>query len=135
MTRLLAPISDRLEPVRSYFRRHRSLGVAASVLLISIALPLLTRLPPFDGIQSTNAWVNAFTTATVYAVLAIGLNVVIGFAGLLDLGYAAFFALGGYTYALVASPFHDIHLPFWPDRKSTRLNSSHEWISRMPSSA
>ena len=56
----------------------------------------------------------------VYVLLAIGLNVVVGFAGLLDLGYAAFFAIGAYTYAFLASdhlvvtPLEQaIHLPFW----------------------
>ena len=56
----------------------------------------------------------------VYVLLAIGLNVVVGFAGLLDLGYAAFFAIGAYTYAFLASdhlfvsPLHQsVHLPFW----------------------
>jgi branched-chain amino acid transport system permease protein len=58
--------------------------------------------------------------AGVYVLLAIGLNIVVGFAGLLDLGYAAFFAIGAYTYALLASsqlsssPLHEaVHLPFW----------------------
>jgi branched-chain amino acid transport system permease protein len=58
--------------------------------------------------------------AGVYVLLALGLNVVVGFAGLLDLGYAAFFAIGAYTYALLASgslfhtPIHHaIHIPFW----------------------
>src|SRR5881396_2191915 len=58
--------------------------------------------------------------AGVYVLLAIGLNVVVGFAGLLDLGYAAFFAIGAYTYAFVASdhtqftPIQQaIHIPFW----------------------
>ncbi|HEX6348003.1 MAG TPA: branched-chain amino acid ABC transporter permease [Candidatus Dormibacteraeota bacterium] len=58
--------------------------------------------------------------AGVYVLLALGLNVVVGFAGLLDLGYAAFFAIGAYTYALMASgslghtPLHHaIHIPFW----------------------
>ncbi|OLC13506.1 MAG: branched-chain amino acid ABC transporter permease [Chloroflexi bacterium] len=56
----------------------------------------------------------------VYMLMAIGLNVVVGFAGLLDLGYAAFFAIGSYTYALVASNHlgvtpieHSLHVPFW----------------------
>ena len=56
----------------------------------------------------------------VYVLLAIGLNVVVGFAGLLDLGYAAFFAIGAYTYAFLASdhlivtPLQSaVHLPFW----------------------
>ncbi|MFI5283381.1 MAG: branched-chain amino acid ABC transporter permease [Candidatus Dormibacterales bacterium] len=56
----------------------------------------------------------------IYMLMAIGLNVVVGFAGLLDLGYAAFFAIGSYTYAIVASNHlgvtpigHSLHIPFW----------------------
>src|SRR5258708_27343405 len=58
--------------------------------------------------------------AGVFVLLAIGLNVVVGFAGLLDLGYAAFFAIGSYTYGmlasqqLISSPLHTaVHIPFW----------------------
>jgi branched-chain amino acid transport system permease protein len=58
--------------------------------------------------------------AGVYVLLAIGLNVVVGFAGLLDLGYAAFFAIGAYTYAFLASDHmrvtplgEPIHVSFW----------------------
>jgi len=58
--------------------------------------------------------------AGVYVLLAIGLNVVVGFAGLLDLGYAAFFAIGAYTAGMLASGqlgasplHHEVHLPFW----------------------
>ena len=43
----------------------------------------------------------------------LGLNVVVGLAGLLDLGYAAFFAIGAYTYAYGASPIWGLHIPFW----------------------
>jgi branched-chain amino acid transport system permease protein len=64
--------------------------------------------------------ISVLADAGVYMLLAIGLNVVVGFAGLLDLGYAAFFAIGAYTYAFLASdhmlvtPLHEaIHLPFW----------------------
>ncbi len=67
-----------------------------------------------------NALVGLAADAGVYVLMAIGLNVVVGFAGLLDLGYAAFFAFGAYTYALFASnqltstPYgHAIHLSFW----------------------
>lgn len=49
----------------------------------------------------------------LYTLLALGLNVVVGFAGLLDLGYAAFFAIGAYACASFASPVHNIHLPLW----------------------
>src|SRR2546429_5445170 len=58
--------------------------------------------------------------AGIYVLVAIGLNVVVGFAGLLDLGYAAFFAIGAYPYGLLASGqlsgsplHHEFHLPFW----------------------
>ena len=64
--------------------------------------------------------ISVLADAGVYMLLAIGLNVVVGFAGLLDLGYAAFFAIGAYTYAFLASehgistPLHTaVHLPFW----------------------
>jgi branched-chain amino acid transport system permease protein len=48
----------------------------------------------------------------LYAMLGMGLNIVVGYAGLLDLGYVAFYAIGAYTYALLASPQFDLHLPF-----------------------
>jgi branched-chain amino acid transport system permease protein len=58
--------------------------------------------------------------AGVYVLLTLGLNVVVGMAGLLDLGYAAFFAIGAYTFAFIASdhlqvtPLHaSLHIPFW----------------------
>ena len=69
---------------------------------------------------SGNHLVSTAADAGVYVLLAIGLNVVVGFAGLLDLGYAAFFAIGAYTYGmfasgqLSASPLHhEFHFPFW----------------------
>jgi branched-chain amino acid transport system permease protein len=64
--------------------------------------------------------IGTLADAGVYVLLAIGLNVVVGFAGLLDLGYAAFFAIGAYTYGMLASSqlalapvHHAVHLPFW----------------------
>ena len=50
--------------------------------------------------------------AAAYVVMALGLNVIVGFAGLLDLGYVAFFAIGAYTAAYLASGFRDVHLDF-----------------------
>ncbi|MBA3777516.1 MAG: ABC transporter ATP-binding protein, partial [Betaproteobacteria bacterium] len=49
----------------------------------------------------------------LFVLLALGLNIVVGFAGLLDLGYIAFYAVGAYVYALLASPHFNLHLPFW----------------------
>jgi branched-chain amino acid transport system permease protein len=51
--------------------------------------------------------------AGIYLLLALGLNVVVGYAGLLDLGYVAFYAIGAYSYALLASPYLGLHVPFW----------------------
>ncbi len=58
-------------------------------------------------------WVRILGFALLYIMLALGLNIVVGFAGLLDLGYVAFFAVGAYLYALLASPQFGLHLPFW----------------------
>ena len=55
-----------------------------------------------------------FANAGVFILLALGLNIVVGLAGLLDLGYAAFFAIGSYAYAFGASSFTGLHVPFWP---------------------
>ena len=52
------------------------------------------------------------TRICLYALLALGLNVVVGFAGLLDLGYVAFFGIGSYVYAFVSSPHFGVHWPF-----------------------
>ena len=52
----------------------------------------------------------AFDTV-IYILLALGLNVVVGWGGLLDLGYVAFFGVGAYTYAIVSSDKFDLHLP------------------------
>ena len=57
-------------------------------------------------------WIGVMARICLYATLALGLNVVVGFAGLLDLGYVAFFGIGSYLYAFLASPQFGLHLPF-----------------------
>jgi len=79
------------------------------LLLIAIALAVL----PFVLTSVGTAWVRITNLAILYILLSLGLNIVVGFAGLLDLGYIAFYAVGAYTYALLASPHFDLHLPFW----------------------
>jgi branched-chain amino acid transport system permease protein len=81
----------------------------AGVALIAISLAVL----PFALAQVGTTWVRITNYAILYVLLALGLNIVVGFAGLLDLGYIAFYAVGAYTYALLASPHFDLHLPFW----------------------
>src|SRR5580765_3604841 len=83
--------------------------VWAGFALIGIALALL----PFALAQVGTTWVRITNYAILYVLLALGLNIVVGFAGLLDLGYIAFYAVGAYTYALLASPHFNLHLPFW----------------------
>ncbi len=59
---------------------------------------------PWVAGQFGNAWIRVLAFACLYVMLALGLNIVVGFAGLLDLGYIAFYAVGAYMYALLASP-------------------------------
>ena len=95
--------------------RDRDQAVYGILIIAAVLFPLVT-IYATDG----TALVSQATRAGYFVLLAIGLNVVVGFAGLLDLGYAAFFAIGAYTYALLASPqlasspaHHAVHLPFW----------------------
>jgi branched-chain amino acid transport system permease protein len=89
-------------------RKHRS----ASTLGIAAVAVALVALPFVLAIVGT-AWVRITNLAILFAMLSLGLNVVVGFAGLLDLGYIAFYGVGAYVYALLASPHFGLHLPFW----------------------
>ena len=89
--------------------RRRPAVIWTGVVLIAAVLTAL----PFALAQVGTAWVRIANFAILYALLALGLNIVVGFAGLLDLGYIAFYAVGAYAYALLASPHFDLHLPFW----------------------
>jgi ABC-type branched-subunit amino acid transport system permease subunit len=85
--------------------RHRSMSIIVGMAIVAAVLPVLAAVPPFSSFQTQNAWIDGFTNAGVFVMLALGLNLVVGVAGLLDLGYAAFFAIGAYAYAYAASPF------------------------------
>jgi branched-chain amino acid transport system permease protein len=82
---------------------RRRLAVSLGLLAVALAAPLLS---PNDYVTGV------LTRICLYATLALGLNIVVGFAGLLDLGYVAFFGIGSYLYAFLASPHFGIHLPF-----------------------
>ena len=79
------------------------------IALIAAALLAL----PFALAAVGTAWVRITNFAILFTMLALGLNIVVGFAGLLDLGYIAFYAVGAYVYALLASPHFDVHWPWW----------------------
>ena len=67
------------------------------LLLVMVAFP-------FIASNYGNSWVRMMDIALLYVMMALGLNIVVGFAGLLDLGYIAFYALGAYMAGLLASP-------------------------------
>ncbi len=69
------------------------------IFLLIVAIAALA----FPIYHSNDADIDAMANAASYATLALGLNIVVGFAGLLDLGYAAFFAIGAYTYGILSS--------------------------------
>jgi branched-chain amino acid transport system permease protein len=75
---------------------------AAVIILLMVAL-----VWPFFG---SRGYVDVMTLALIYVVLGLGLNIVVGFAGLLDLGYVGFYAVGAYTYALLNQY---VGLSFW----------------------
>ena len=93
----------------SAWRNDRRL---AWVAYIALAV-LLTALPFLTGGTLGRGWVRILDFTLLYIMLALGLNIVVGYAGLLDLGYIAFYAVGAYLYALLASPHFGLHLPFW----------------------
>jgi branched-chain amino acid transport system permease protein len=76
----------------------------SAVWLATAVVAVVLILLPFAFGMMGNAWVRALAFALLYILLALGLNIVVGFAGLLDLGYIAFYAVGAYMYALLASP-------------------------------
>src|SRR5512136_2549909 len=96
--------------MQSFFDwKKNPLGAWVGVALVAVVLVVL----PFALSGIGTAWVRITNLAILFVLLALGLNIVVGFAGLLDLGYIAFYAVGAYVYALLASPHFNLHLPFW----------------------
>jgi len=98
-SRLVAPeheVSNRIKPTI----RERLQGTAGRRAFIVVLLVLGILFPLIDGNEGD---IDAAANALAFAILALGLNIVVGFAGLLDLGYAAFFAIGAYTYGVFSS--------------------------------
>jgi branched-chain amino acid transport system permease protein len=77
-----------------------------AVVRNAVLVTFLIFMGVYPVLDSTFGWgkMGAFPAILIFTVLALGLNIVVGFAGLLDLGYAAFFAIGGYTAAFLTSP-------------------------------
>ena len=118
---------------RAFASRRRRTALLTILVIVAVLYPLLNTfvLAPF----SRNVFSlplpddTVVTFMMIFGIMAIGLNIVVGYAGLLDLGYVAFYALGAYTAAFFASPhfgsvswvlfsnvtagFPGIHMPFW----------------------
>ncbi|NIM42298.1 MAG: ABC transporter ATP-binding protein [Hydrogenophaga sp.] len=91
-----------------------------------VVAALMLVLPLVLQATGSNSWVRIVDVALLYVLLALGLNIVVGYAGLLDLGFIAFFAVGAYLYGLLASPHltdtfawlaatfpNGLHMNFW----------------------
>jgi branched-chain amino acid transport system permease protein len=90
--------------------RTRNRIIAFAFVALAVAYPYFFRQIP-SALPAPN--LNNLIVMCYYAILALGLNIVVGFAGLLDLGYVAFFAIGAYTAAFLSSGHFDIHLTWW----------------------
>jgi branched-chain amino acid transport system permease protein len=102
-----------------FIHRQNKYAVFAIAALALLVLPLVLQ-------SQGNAWVRIADAALLYVMLALGLNIVVGYAGLLDLGYVAFYAIGAYMFGLLASPHltenfpwiaalfpNGLHMPLW----------------------
>ncbi len=79
---------------------------------VPIVIGLALLAVPF--VDRNAAHISAYADTGMLVLLAFGLNIIVGYTGLLALGFAAFFAIGAYTYGFLASPQFGIHLNFWP---------------------
>lgn len=73
---------------------------------------LIVAFPFIDKLTALR-WTAQIIFALIFVILGLGLNIVVGYAGLLDLGYAAFFAIGAYTTGILSSPQHGLYMNFW----------------------
>ena len=99
------PLRKRIEAMPTRPRRITQLAILAAVTLVLGELPQV--LGPFYS--------EVLNLVGIFLVMALGLNIVVGYAGMLDLGYVAFFAIGAYTTALLTSPASsfDLQWNFW----------------------
>ncbi len=84
----------------------RRFGLLGLLLVFAVAFPFFEQFAQLF-------WASAIIVAMIYSMQALGLNIVAGYAGMLDLGYVAFFAIGGYTIAFLNSPQFNLQVSFW----------------------
>jgi branched-chain amino acid transport system permease protein len=100
-------------PLGRFEPRRRQTIVLVGLIILAVVYPLVFRwletnisFVPWPGTA-------VLITCATFAILALGLNIVMGFAGLLDLGYVAFYAIGAYATAFLASSHFGIHISWW----------------------
>ena len=100
---IIIPVSKAIDRIRQrLFANPFSVVLSRSLLLLFLII-----LPFFAG----DYFIDIAILSGIYIILALGLNVVVGFAGLLNLGFVAFYAIGAYAYALLNTKYG---LGFWP---------------------
>ncbi|WP_322065299.1 branched-chain amino acid ABC transporter permease [Burkholderia ubonensis] len=105
-----------IQPIETSTTLVEERNTAKTVTIGILTAAFVIAAPIIIGAAGGNYWVRVLDFAMLYVMLALGLNVVVGFAGLLDLGYIAFYAVGAYTAALLSSP---------------HLTSQFEWIANL----
>lgn len=105
-----------IQPIESSTSLVEERNTTKTVIIGLLTAVFVIAAPIIIGSAGGNYWVRVLDFAMLYVMLALGLNVVVGFAGLLDLGYIAFYAVGAYTAALLSSP---------------HLSSQFEWIAAL----
>lgn len=93
-----------IQPIETSTTLVEERNTAKTVTIGILTAAFVIAAPIVIGAAGGNYWVRVLDFAMLYVMLALGLNVVVGFAGLLDLGYIAFYAVGAYTAALLSSP-------------------------------
>jgi branched-chain amino acid transport system permease protein len=105
LSRVFTAVMYKTSGVRDLAGRLASRTFSPAFLAVTILLLII--IPYFQN----DYYRDVLTLTALYAVLALGLNIVVGQAGLLNLGYVAFYAIGAYTYGILSTRFG---LPFWP---------------------
>jgi len=105
-----------IQPIETSTTLVQERNTAKTITVGILTAAFVIAAPIIIGAAGGNYWVRVLDFAMLYVMLALGLNVVVGFAGLLDLGYIAFYAVGAYTAALLSSP---------------HLATQFEWIAQL----
>ena len=108
-----APRRSVPNPMAGMDERRRTMVILAAVIVLALVYPLIYR--SLSNSIEFVPWPEpaVLVVCATFAILALGLNIVMGFAGLLDLGYVAFYAIGAYTTAFLASNHFGVHISWW----------------------